>query len=63
MKDELIEDVIRISNQLRVAKELLCQKYCRHGACGNCPLYGLNDCDNYYSLAYLKYNREIGGYI
>ena len=63
MKDELIEDVIKISKQLKDTKELLCQKYCKGGACHNCPLYKLDDCDNYYSLAYLKHDRETGGYI
>ena len=61
MKDNLVEDIIKISSQLRADKELLCNKYYKN-YCNNCPLDQIDDCTNIYSLSCLEYNDETGKY-
>ena len=58
MKDNLIEDMIRISNQLVATQSLLCNKY--KLSCGDCPLYILDDCADFNDISCLEYNEVTG---
>ena len=62
MKDELVEDMIKISSHLRADKELLCDKHYKNYDCNNCPLDKIDDCTNIYTLSCLEYNNETGKY-
>ena len=60
MKDERLEEIIKISNQLKITKESLCK--CQGLSCITCPLLNLDDCSDYNKIACLEYNEETGKY-